>query len=110
MKYVHAYINEEFFQRPATIKIEFGNGTAREKFMIRIGIIIGSTRPGRNGEAVAKWVYEIAQKHSLPRAYAPSDTVASTSNWIFDTLKPADRTCATAVAMASSSEDASRSK
>ena len=30
--------------------------------MLRIGIIIGSTRPGRNGEAVGKWVYEIAQK------------------------------------------------
>lgn len=28
--------------------------------MINIAIIIGSTRPGRNGEAVAKWVYEIA--------------------------------------------------
>jgi NAD(P)H-dependent FMN reductase len=32
--------------------------------MIRIGIILGSTRPGRNGEAVARWVYEIAQKRS----------------------------------------------
>ena len=32
--------------------------------MLRIAVIIGSTRPGRNGEAVAKWVYEIAQKHS----------------------------------------------
>ena len=30
--------------------------------MLRIAIIIGSTRPGRKGEAVAKWVYEIAQK------------------------------------------------
>ena len=30
--------------------------------MIKIGIIIGSTRPGRNSEAVAKWVYEIAGK------------------------------------------------
>jgi len=30
--------------------------------MIRIAIIIGSTRPGRNGEAVAKWVYEVAQQ------------------------------------------------
>ena len=30
--------------------------------MTRIGIILGSTRPGRNGEAVAKWVYELAQK------------------------------------------------
>src|SRR5712675_1202821 len=36
--------------------------TAMEKIMLRIGIIIGSTRPGRNGEAVAKWVYEIAQR------------------------------------------------
>src|SRR6201987_3262493 len=32
--------------------------------MLRIAIIIGSTRPGRNGEAVAKWVYEIAQNRS----------------------------------------------
>jgi len=38
--------------------------TALEEFMIRIAIIIGSTRPGRKGEAVAKWVYEIAQKRS----------------------------------------------
>src|ERR1700719_2064340 len=30
--------------------------------MLRIAIIIGSTRPGRNGEAVAKWVYEVAKK------------------------------------------------
>ena len=27
---------------------------------VRIGIIIGSTRPGRNGEQVAKWVYDHA--------------------------------------------------
>src|SRR6266576_1278895 len=32
--------------------------------MLRIAIIVGSTRPGRNGEAVAKWVYEIAQRRS----------------------------------------------
>jgi NAD(P)H-dependent FMN reductase len=30
--------------------------------MTRIGIIIGSTRPGRNGEAVARWVYDQAIK------------------------------------------------
>jgi NAD(P)H-dependent FMN reductase len=30
--------------------------------MLKIAIIIGSTRPGRNGEAVAKWVFEIAKK------------------------------------------------
>src|SRR5207253_3676542 len=34
-------------------------------------IILGSTRPGRNGEAVAKWVYEIAKK----RTDAESDIV-----------------------------------
>jgi NAD(P)H-dependent FMN reductase len=32
--------------------------------MLRIAIIIGSTRPGRKGEVVAKWIYEIAQKRS----------------------------------------------
>lgn len=32
--------------------------------MTKIAIIIGSTRPGRNGEAVAKWVHEIAKKRS----------------------------------------------
>ncbi|MCX4909105.1 NADPH-dependent FMN reductase [Streptomyces sp. NBC_00878] len=28
--------------------------------MTKIGIILGSTRPGRNGEAVARWVHEVA--------------------------------------------------
>ena len=32
--------------------------------MLRIAIIIGSTRPGCKAEAVAKWVYEIAQNRS----------------------------------------------
>ena len=30
--------------------------------MIRIGIILGSTRPNRNGEQVANWVYEVASR------------------------------------------------
>jgi NAD(P)H-dependent FMN reductase len=30
--------------------------------VIKIAIILGSTRPGRKGEAVARWVYEIAKK------------------------------------------------
>ncbi|WP_431898550.1 NADPH-dependent FMN reductase [Nonomuraea sp. bgisy101] len=30
--------------------------------MIKVAIIIGSTRPGRNGEAVARWVYDLAVK------------------------------------------------
>jgi NAD(P)H-dependent FMN reductase len=32
--------------------------------MTKVGIILGSTRPGRNGEAVAKWVYDIAIRRS----------------------------------------------
>jgi NAD(P)H-dependent FMN reductase len=32
--------------------------------MTRIGIILGSTRPGRRGEVVAKWVLEIASKRT----------------------------------------------
>jgi NAD(P)H-dependent FMN reductase len=32
--------------------------------MIKVAIILGSTRPGRIGEAVARWVYEIAKKRS----------------------------------------------
>lgn len=32
--------------------------------MTRIAIILGSTRPKRNGEAVARWVHEIARKRN----------------------------------------------
>lgn len=32
--------------------------------MTKIAIIIGSTRPGRNAEAVAQWVYEIAKQRT----------------------------------------------
>jgi NAD(P)H-dependent FMN reductase len=32
--------------------------------MLKIAIIIGSTRPGRNGEAVGKWAYEVAKKRN----------------------------------------------
>jgi NAD(P)H-dependent FMN reductase len=30
--------------------------------VLKVAIILGSTRPGRNGEAVAKWVLDIAKK------------------------------------------------
>ncbi|MFF9505566.1 NADPH-dependent FMN reductase [Streptomyces sp. NPDC014724] len=32
--------------------------------MTKIGIILGSTRPGRNGEAVARWVHENAARRT----------------------------------------------
>jgi NAD(P)H-dependent FMN reductase len=31
--------------------------------VIKVAIVIGSTRPGRKAEAVARWVYEIAKQH-----------------------------------------------
>jgi NAD(P)H-dependent FMN reductase len=36
----------------------------KQKHMIKIAIVTGSTRPGRNNEAVAKWVHEHAQKRT----------------------------------------------
>ena len=30
--------------------------------MVRIGITLGSTRPNRNGEQVARWVYDVASR------------------------------------------------
>lgn len=32
--------------------------------MIKVAIILGSTRPGRKGEAVARWVHELARTRS----------------------------------------------
>lgn len=32
--------------------------------MLKVAIILGSTRPGRNGEEVSRWIYEIAKKRS----------------------------------------------
>ncbi|MGN9805968.1 NADPH-dependent FMN reductase [Micromonospora sp. L32] len=35
---------------------------------VRIGLIVGSTRPGRRGAAVAGWVGEVAARHDAVRA------------------------------------------
>src|SRR5438132_8476063 len=32
--------------------------------MLKLAIVVGSTRPGRKAEAVARWVYDIASKRS----------------------------------------------
>jgi NAD(P)H-dependent FMN reductase len=62
--------------------------------MIRIGIILGSTRPGRRGEQVAKWVYEMASRrgdaefevidlfdHPLPHLDEPAPAVATSGRY-----------------------------
>ncbi|MFF4880487.1 NADPH-dependent FMN reductase [Micromonospora sp. NPDC000668] len=35
---------------------------------LRVGLIVGSTRPGRRGAAVARWVMEVAERHEAVRA------------------------------------------
>jgi NAD(P)H-dependent FMN reductase len=40
------------------------DSTTDGQTMTKIGIILGSTRPGRNGEAVAKWVLELASQRT----------------------------------------------
>jgi NAD(P)H-dependent FMN reductase len=41
-----------------------GPDTRGETKVLNVAIILGSTRPGRNGEAVARWVYELAQRRT----------------------------------------------
>jgi NAD(P)H-dependent FMN reductase len=36
----------------------------KETMMLKIAVIIGSTRPGRVGEAVARWVYDLAKQRN----------------------------------------------
>ena len=33
--------------------------------MLKVAIIIGSTRPGRNGQKVAQWVFDLAQNAAM---------------------------------------------
>jgi NAD(P)H-dependent FMN reductase len=35
-----------------------------DNVMLNIGIILGSTRPNRNGEAVARWVHQLASRRA----------------------------------------------
>jgi NAD(P)H-dependent FMN reductase len=38
--------------------------TVQEKAMLKVAVIIGSTRPERVGEAVARWVYDITKQRT----------------------------------------------
>src|SRR5438093_7931656 len=46
--------------RPRLSAYRAGEGMRGDSDMLRVAIIAGSTRPGRKGDAVARWVYEIA--------------------------------------------------
>jgi NAD(P)H-dependent FMN reductase len=41
--------------------------------MTRIGIILGSTRPGRRAEIVARWVSQVASQHAPDRTFEVVD-------------------------------------
>ncbi len=45
-------------------KTSFINFTDASEHMLKVAIILGSTRPGRNGEAVARWVYDQSRKRN----------------------------------------------
>jgi NAD(P)H-dependent FMN reductase len=40
----------------------FNGSRTEEQTVVKIGVILGSTRPGRNGEQVARWVMDVAAK------------------------------------------------
>ena len=40
------------------------NNRNKELSMLKIAVVIGSTRPGRNAETVARWVYDLAKKRT----------------------------------------------
>jgi NAD(P)H-dependent FMN reductase len=55
----------------------------------RIGIILGSTRPNRNGEQVAKWVYDIASRRNLAALDTLLDQVVAWSTTLAPLHQPA---------------------
>jgi NAD(P)H-dependent FMN reductase len=46
------------------MKNSIENATIMNNQILNVAIIIGSTRPNRNGEAVGKWIHEIAKKRN----------------------------------------------
>ena len=45
------------------MRISFNNRN-KELSMLKIAVVVGSTRPGRNAETVARWVYDLAKKRT----------------------------------------------
>jgi NAD(P)H-dependent FMN reductase len=48
----------------SAIRRECNTNTLMRRRMLRIAIIIGSTRPGRIGEAVGKWAHDLARQRT----------------------------------------------
>jgi NAD(P)H-dependent FMN reductase len=56
--------------------------------VIRIAIVTGSTRPGRNNLAVAQWVYEVARARERPDAEIELVDIADYNLPLFDEPMP----------------------
>ena len=48
--------------------------------VIKIGIILGSTRPNRNGEQVARWAYEVGRARDA-RSRGPRGPHPDMKHW-----------------------------
>ncbi|MEJ2858617.1 MULTISPECIES: NADPH-dependent FMN reductase [unclassified Saccharothrix] len=57
--------------------------------MINVGIVIGSTRPGRNGDQVARWVRDLATGHAGGEADFPLVDLADHRLPLLDEAVPA---------------------
>src|SRR5204863_2244208 len=51
-------------RRGGSSRAESARGAPEGMAMLRTAIIIGSVRPGRKAESVARWIYEVASKRS----------------------------------------------
>jgi len=65
--------------------------------MIRVAIIVGTTRPGRKTETVARWFYDIARGRA-DADIATSSCRSSTSRFRSNTRKPHTRAWAAKIA------------
>ncbi|MFI1333268.1 NADPH-dependent FMN reductase [Streptomyces sp. NPDC020845] len=60
--------------------------------MIKIGVIIGSTRPGRNGDRVAQWVRDLAAERAGDTAHFELVDLSDYALPLLDEAIPAART------------------
>jgi NAD(P)H-dependent FMN reductase len=52
------------YRLPPYLSIIFNRPVRMRNHTLKVAIILGSTRPGRNGEVVSQWIYQIAKKRS----------------------------------------------
>jgi NAD(P)H-dependent FMN reductase len=56
--------NESYLQVTTIFKYNIESPVCMRNQALKVAIILGSTRPGRNGEVVSHWIYQIAKNRS----------------------------------------------